>query len=333
MTAYKPRDVQPEVEGRRMLIEDTRGRRRLIARIRRNWYWGRTHGWGDLVEEHDLNPLVRMPRVVRKWRWRRSHGLPGRAAVPVFLVGVQRSGTNMIAHGLDEAPEFEVHNEGSKRAFDNFKLRPDAVIRDLVDSSRHRFVLFKPLCDSHRVDLLLDEVHTANPGLAVWTYRGVDGRVLSALAKFGDANLRVLQEFGAGQGSHRWQVQRLSQDSIDLIRSFDLAAMSAASGAALLWYVRNRLYFEAGLHDRSDITLVSYDRFLRDPAQAMRHLCDFLGFAYHPRLVAHVSPRRSSRERSIDIDPRIRARCTDLQAALDAALVEKQARAGDTSVR
>jgi hypothetical protein len=327
MTANEPRDVRSRIEGRSVLIEDTRGPRRAIARIRRNWYWGRTHGWADLVEEHDLNPFVRVPREVRKWRWRRSHGMTTGAPVPVFLVGVQRSGTNMIAHGLDESPEFEVYNEGSRRAFDNFKLRSDAVIRDLVDSSRHRYVLFKPLCDSHRVDLLLDHVQTASPGLAIWAYRGVDGRVRSALAKFGDANLRVLQELAAGRGGHRWQVQRLSQDSVDLIRGLDLAAMSPASGAALLWYVRNRLYFEVGLHDRSDVTLVSYDRFLRDPEQAMRYVCDFLRFAYHPRLVAHVSPRRSFREQLIDIDPRIRARCTDLQAALDAALLEKQARA------
>jgi hypothetical protein len=35
----------------------------------------------------------------------------------LFLVGVQRSGTNMMAHGLDEAPEFEVYNEGNVKAF------------------------------------------------------------------------------------------------------------------------------------------------------------------------------------------------------------------------
>jgi hypothetical protein len=59
-----------------VLIEDARGPRRVIARIRRNLYWGRTHGWADLVEEHDLNPLVRIPRVVRNGRWqRRSHAV------------------------------------------------------------------------------------------------------------------------------------------------------------------------------------------------------------------------------------------------------------------
>ena len=68
----EPRNGQPDIEGRKVLIEDTRGPRRVVARIRRNWYWGRTHGWADLVEEHDLNPLVRIPRVVRNGRRQRG---------------------------------------------------------------------------------------------------------------------------------------------------------------------------------------------------------------------------------------------------------------------
>ena len=35
-------------------------------------------------------------------------------ATPVYLVGLQRSGTNMLARGLDIAPEFEVHNENDR---------------------------------------------------------------------------------------------------------------------------------------------------------------------------------------------------------------------------
>ena len=59
-------------------------------------------------------------------------------------------------------------------------------------------MLFKPLCDSHRTDHLLDDLRTASPGRAVWVYRDVDGRVRSALAKFGDGNRQVLREFADG---------------------------------------------------------------------------------------------------------------------------------------
>src|SRR5207248_1518559 len=152
-------------------------------------------------------------------------------AAPVWLVGVQRSGTNMVVRGLEASPEVEVRNENDSKAFERFRLRPDTVLRQIVLASRHRYVLFKPLCDSHRVDELL-ALHTPTSGRAIWAYRGVDGRVRSALAKFGDANLRVLTEIAAGRGGDRWQAQRLSRESLDLIRSFDWPAVSPASAAA-----------------------------------------------------------------------------------------------------
>jgi hypothetical protein len=124
-------------------------------RVRRHWEWGRAHGFRRLIEEDQLNPLERVPLALRKRRWRQAHSVaPG--AVPVYLVGVQRSGTNMLVRGLERSPEFEVRNENDGEAFERFQLRPDPVVRDLVMRSGHRYVLFKPLCDSHRVDEILD---------------------------------------------------------------------------------------------------------------------------------------------------------------------------------
>jgi hypothetical protein len=105
----------------------------------------------------------------------------------------------MLVRGLERAPEFAVYNENSAAAFRRFRLRPDSVIRTLVDSSRHPYVLLKPLCDSHRTPELLDGLGTASPPHALWVYRSVDARVRSALAKFGDANLRALRDVAAGR--------------------------------------------------------------------------------------------------------------------------------------
>jgi hypothetical protein len=237
--------------------------------------------------------------------------------MPVFLVGLQRSGTNMVVRGLERTPEFEVHNENDGRAFERYRLRPLPRIRAIVDSSRQRYVLFKPLCDSHRVDELLDSLGTQTPGRAVWAYRSVDGRVRSALAKFSDHNLQVLREIAAGRGSDRWQAQRLSHESLELIRSFDYEAMSPESAAALFWYVRNSLFFELGLDRRPDVALVSYDALVADPEGAVQPLCRFLGFPWSPRLVAHIDARSSSARPPLALDRRIRECCTELQERLD----------------
>jgi hypothetical protein len=308
--------------------EDEPALRWVARRAARHLRWSRSEGLARLIEEDRLDPRHRVGLAIRKWRWRREHGVAPGTAVPVWLVGLQRSGTNMLVRGLEASPEFEVRNESDGRAFRRFRLRPDHEVAALLLASRHRFVLLKPLCDSHRVGELLDRLPLPTAGRAIWAYRDVDGRARSALAKFGDANLRVLREIGRGGGGGRWQAQRLSADSLELLASFDYERMSPADGAALFWYVRNRLFFEQGLDRRGDVILSCYDRMVAAPEETMRPLCAFLGVAWRPELVAHVAPRSGRGLPPLDLDPRIRARCDELRARLDTTATTQAHRLG-----
>jgi hypothetical protein len=235
----------------------------------------------------------------------------------VYLEGLQRSGTNMLARGLDTAPEFEVRNENDRAAFHLFQLRSDEVVQRIVLDSRHRYVLFKPLCDSHRVDHLLDDVSTPSPGRAIWAYRDVDGRVRSAVSKFGRNNLLVLGDIAAGRGDGMWQAQRLSAETLAVLSSFDYRTMTPESAAALMWWMRNGLYFELGLERRNDVMLASYQDLLRDPPGAMGSLCSFLDLTYRPGLVAHLRSPSAGGRPPLDLDPRVRVLCDQLAARLD----------------
>lgn len=292
---------------------------RLIAKAHRHWEWGRSQGFRKLIEEDELNPLIRLSNRIRRWHWLRKNGVVPGTAMPVYLVGVQRSGTNMIVHGLQRCPEFEVYNENHHRAFDSFRLRPDETIAEIVASSPHCYVLFKPLIDSHRVDHLLDDLPVATRGRAIWAYRNVDDRVRSAIAKFGDTNLRALTDIASGTGMYRWEAQRLSGENLKLIRSFDYRRMSPASASALFWYVRNSLYFELRLDRRTDVLPVSYDALVDDPEAEMRVVCRFLGFPWQPALVAHMKTRGQASRRRLALEPQIRELCEELQNRLDRA--------------
>ncbi|HEX2235979.1 MAG TPA: hypothetical protein VHK89_06860 [Actinomycetota bacterium] len=299
--------------------------RSFPARVARHWRWVRTEGLRRLVEEDDLDPRTRIPNAIRKWWWRRRHGVPPGTAIPVYLVGLQRSGTNMLVRGLATSPEFAVFNENDRRAFTGFRLRPDDVIASLIAASRHPYVLFKPLTDSHRVDRLLDDIPAGAPGRALWAYRNVDGRARSAVAKFGDANLQALRAIAAGRAGDRWEAQRLSEASLREVARLDLDRMSPWSAAALFWYVRNSLFFELGLDRRPDVLLVSYDSFVAHPSAAMAAVCAHVGFPYDDNLVAHVERRTPRVPSRLDIDPRVRELCDRLAARLDEA--ETSARA------
>jgi hypothetical protein len=299
------------------------GPARFVARARRHLHWARSEGVGRLVEEDELNPATKLRVAVEKWRWRRSHPGPPGVAVPVYVVGLQRSGTNMVTRGLDRAPEFEVHSENDRAAFDRFLLRSDETVAQIVARSRHRFVLFKPLCDSHRVDELLDQVPARTSGRAIWVYRDVDGRARSALSKFGRNNLLVLADIAAGRGGDMWQAQRLSPTAIEQISDFDYGTMTPETAAALFWWVRNGLYFELGLDRRSDVMLSSYGDLLADPPRGMAAICSFLGLEYRAELVAHIAPRTAG-PTALAIDPRVRHLCDQLQERLDGTLRQQR---------
>lgn len=289
-----------------------------LRRVARHVSWVRSQGLFRLVEEDELNPITKLKLAARRAVWRRANPVPPGTAVPVFLLGLQRSGTNMVARGFRSNPEFEVFNENDKRAFTGFRLRALDQVAELARKSRHRWVLFKPLCDSHRAVELLGAIPGPTSSRALWVHRQVDPRIRSALAKFGDANLQALRAIGSGEGEGLWQAGGLSDENLALIRSFDLAGMSPASGAALFWYVRNCLFFELELDCRADVLPVSYDRLIENPEIVSRQICGFLGCPWNHRFWAHIERREPAAQVPVDIDPRIRALCERLQTRFDA---------------
>ncbi len=290
--------------------------RYTARRVARHLRWLRTEGPRRLIAEDRLNPVERFRTAAAKRRWRRRHGVAPGSARPVYLVGLQRSGTNMLVRGLDAAPEVEVRNENDGEVFHRFRLRADDVLLDVVRRSRHAIVLVKPLCDSHRVDELL-ALPTGAPGRALWMWRDVDERARSEVAKFGDANRQALRAIADGTIGARWQGGRLSQETRRLVASFDYDRMDPHTAAALFWYVRNDLFFRLGLDRRDDVLLVAYADVVADPVAAARRLCAFLGLPYRPEFVADVAgaPPREP----LPIDAGVRALCDEMTARLLAA--------------
>jgi hypothetical protein len=316
---------------------DSADLRRAWVRVRRHLRWARRDGVARLVEEDQLDPRARAKLRADRERWLSEH--PGIApnAMPVFLVGVQRSGTNMLVRGLETSPSFDVCNENDKRAFVRFRLRPVRELRSLVQSNGHRAVLFKPLAESHRIVELLDTLGTPTPPKAIWAYRAVDGRVRSAVTKFGPNNLLALRAIAEDRHDRDWSVDGPAQEIVDtirdglspenteLVRSFDYDRLDAEAGAALFWYVRNSLYFELGLHRRDDVMISSYERIVTEPEPTMRTLCRFLGVPFTDDLIAHVDTRSATPPR-LTLPDEIRRRCDDLEIRLGAAADEQAVR-------
>jgi hypothetical protein len=144
----------------------------------------------------------------------------------------------------------------------------------------------------------------------------MEARMRSVLALWPENNRRVVRQIA--DGADIWEAGGLSPERLELLRNLDLDRMSQPSGAALLWYLRNVLFFDLGLDTRDDVALVSYDRFVSQPDRLMPMLAELAGVRYRPRMVESVGRRPPPLSGELDVDPSIRELCDDLGRRLDA---------------
>jgi hypothetical protein len=69
---------------------------------------------------------------------------------PLFLLGMQRSGTNFALDVLSTIAGTKIFNEDNDAAFSRFLLRPSPVILELIGSNEGAVCLFKAISDSLR---------------------------------------------------------------------------------------------------------------------------------------------------------------------------------------
>lgn len=290
----------------------------VLRKAARHIHWARTEGLGRLIEEDRLDPGRRLASAARRIQWAVQHHARGHA-VPVWVLGLQRSGTNMLLRSFEGAPNVDVVNENSRRAFRRYRLLSDDHLVRILERSRHRFVVFKPLADSHRGAQLLENVAPGPPGRALWVHRDVVGRTRSSLSKFGDHDRRVVLSIASGDGARLWQAQGLSPAAMQALQRFSSPDMTPATGSALLWYARNEMVLSSGLAGRDDVLLTSYDRLLASPEAVWATICRFLGMPESPELIAHVTPRSlEATNADLGIDDEVLLLCRGLQERLDA---------------
>src|SRR3972149_1146751 len=105
----------------------------------------------------------------RKWQERRRTPHPTTKKLPVFVVGCNRSGTNMVCAALGKSPHGWAY-QGSEfsLAFNGSYLRADRIIEWLIRRTPAPIVSFGSILDSQFTDDLLSRFEGAR---AIWGYR------------------------------------------------------------------------------------------------------------------------------------------------------------------
>jgi hypothetical protein len=236
-------------------------------------------------------------------------------AIPVFVMGEMRSGTNMLTEAFERTPRTEVFNENDENAFDAFALRPLGDIDRLIAASRASHVVFKCIADNARAVELLGRYAG---GRVVWIYRRYEDVVNSALRKWTQHReyIRVVLEEPERAG---WRRTNLTDSQIALFRRFYTPGLSDASARCLIWYVRNENYYTQSLERRSDVLLVNYEDLVTAPAVELQRVFNFLGLQVVDKSFGHMNTASVGREPVASIDEEIRSLCDDLMGRLDAS--------------
>lgn len=257
--------------------------------------------------EHRFVLLVKQVR-------QRLHGATDRRHV--FIAGMQRSGTNMVMEVLDRSLDTDVYHETDPRAFENFEMRAEGVIRELAKNSRAPFFVIKALCE---LDRLPDLMRRFAPAKTLWIVRAFEDVVNSATRSFRNFPKQV-GRIAANRDDAQWRGRGMSDATHALVRELYHPDLNEASAAALTWYFRNVLFFEHGFDSNPDVLLMSYERLVTAPDAQFRRAFEFLGIPYSTRISGIVSAQSIRKNTAPPIEPRIRALCDGLAARFAASL-------------
>jgi hypothetical protein len=235
---------------------------------------------------------------------------------PVFVVGLQRSGTTMLMDIFHLHPETEVFDEArDSRSFVDYRLRDPKTVRQIIDDSRYRFPCFKIIADSHILPSILDGL--PNPKV-LWMYREPGPNAASRLAKFpnGTVSIRAVCENRPSSG---WFAEGVTPSMARTLRGLERSRLTDFDYACLVWWVRNQLYFEMDLGSDPRVRLLRYETLVARPEPTMRALCDWTGMGWSRMSLRFVHARSMKKNNLPRLDPQVESLCRDTLARLDAA--------------
>lgn len=268
----------------------------------------------------DIRKGVDYLRGVRQeWKEKRRLADPSVAKVPLFVLGCNRSGTNMVCAAIGNSPHGWAYREREfSPAFNGYYLRADWIIEWLIRRTPTQVVSFGSILDSQ---FALDLLTRFDDAKAVWVYRRYED-VANSCARMGwGYHLRNLMRWVAAGELDKLGArgQNVSDSTMSTISELFRENLSDEECAALYWLFRNQLFFDLQLSNDSRVIPIQYEDAALNPGPTFRRLFEFIGAPYDSEIIQDVYAGSVGKHASPKIDPLIREKCDILQERLDEA--------------
>jgi hypothetical protein len=274
---------------------------------------------------HTIEKFRRLARRKSKPIRQRLTSSPAGPKQTVFVAGVQRAGTPMVRDILEQSWPTEVFREFDPRAFDNYMMRPPAVIGHLIDAAPAPWVIVKALHEGHDLAGLLDRFR---PAKAIWMFRGFDDMINSNMANWPGGRNQIeaivaardsAQDSDQGRARTDWRGRGMTEATLATVRAHYHPAINDASALGLFWFYRNQLFFDQGFEADRRVLLMRYESLVEAPALEVDTVARFLGLRPTEPMRRLVVPGSVAKRPAPEIEPAVRRLCREMLARLDMA--------------
>jgi Sulfotransferase domain len=245
----------------------------------------------------------------------------------VFLSGVHRSGTNMMMRILERCIDTDVFHESDARAFSNYMMRGDEILRELIERSPSRRIVFKALHEAHELRTLMTKFQ---PSRSIWMYRHFDDVVNSILERW-PRSRNMMDQIITKADAGGWRELGMTDRTREFLASLYHKSMNDATITALFWYQRNQLLFDQKLECDRNCMLVNYGELAQTPVENLRAICAFLDITHTSYMHRMVHAHSIAKRPSPPIEPRVRAFCQDMYQRLLEASRTRRPRRDDSA--
>jgi len=228
---------------------------------------------------------------------------------PLFVVGNQRSGTTMLLSKLNRHFWIDIFHENSL-AMEDWELKSFDEIDKLIDGSKAKVCIMKPLEETHRVNELLDYF---NDSKAIFIFRHYMDVINSSMRlDWGEHLKNYVQNIYKGVDFKYSGALNLTANNIKLIRDIYKDDLSVESCAALIWYLRNSIYSDFQLYANPNILLVQYEKLVFNPKKEFKRILTFMNLKFNSSILYNISTKSIKKNMTVNIDENIKVLCDNL---------------------
>ncbi len=232
----------------------------------------------------------------------------------------------MLQKVLSLSPCVTSHAESHKSVFERTLLRSFGNVRYRIIVSQTRVVEFKPLNDAQNVDVMLRMHPNAR---AIWIYRHYSDVVNSMVRLWGATARAQVAEIASGEYSNDWRRalgERISDENRQLLKKALVHHVDEYNAAALIWYLRNALCFDRGLHTNENALICRYEDLVSDSRNLFETIFAFADIPFDVQYIQGVHSTSVHRDSQPDLRPDIAEICEKMVARLDSHRVKSDSR-------